>query len=55
MTMCSYVQTYLTPKRWAPKFDWARFDDIQFTDAESTGITEKEQAFVSKWRKPVTP
>ena len=49
--MC--LQTFLTPKKWAPKFDWSRFNDIQFTDAESTGITQKEQAFIAKWRKPV--
>ena len=48
------TQTFLTPKRWAPKFDWSKFNsDITFTDAESTGITPKEQEFIAKWRKPV--
>ena len=48
------AQTWLTPKKWAPKFDWGRFNDIQFTDAESTGITPKEANFIAKWRKPVS-
>ena len=43
-------QTWLTTKRDAPRFDWTIFDNITFTDKESTGIDEKNREFIRKWR-----
>ena len=51
---CCGAQTYLTPVKWRPPFVWERFNtEITFTDAESTGITDLERAFITKWRTRV--
>ena len=48
-----YLQTLLTTKSTDPRFDWSVFENITFTDAESTGIEDKDRAFIKKYRKPV--
>ena len=48
------LQTLLTTKSTDPTFDWSVFDNITFTDAESTGIEDKDRAFIAKYRRLVS-
>ena len=51
MRVC--VQTWLTPEKHKPRFDWATFDKIEFSDQNADPVSDVDRAFIAKWRKPV--